>query len=232
MKTVAITFGCDRFKRSRERHAAELRSLGIFDAVYVVTPDDFNKTFFLRHKEFMESSKGYGYWIWKPYVILSGLNAIDWGDVLVYGDAGCVACGPAANFKVCIDEVLQSTLPIGGVQSNRIGVHCKRDVYDRLEVSAETFRYMPLIQAGRLILQKTPDVVKLIEEWMQLSLDYRNIDDSKSEQVELSEYESHRHDQAIFSILWNKAGGDCILDMDKIWPAMRLTDSKMESMKN
>ena len=38
----------------------------------------------------LPTCRGFGYWIWKPQVILQSLRMMDKGDVLLYADAGCV----------------------------------------------------------------------------------------------------------------------------------------------
>ena len=37
----------------------------------------------------LNSKRGYGYWIWKPYIIQKTLQNMNENDILIYADAGC-----------------------------------------------------------------------------------------------------------------------------------------------
>lgn len=48
------------------------------------------KIFWVKNAEFMMSNRrGYDFWLWKPYVILSTLQDSEPNDVIIYMDAGC-----------------------------------------------------------------------------------------------------------------------------------------------
>ena len=46
--------------------------------------------FWNNHSEFILANKrGYGYWLWKPYLIMKTLEQMNDNDILVYADCGC-----------------------------------------------------------------------------------------------------------------------------------------------
>ena len=56
--------------------------------------DDYlknNAEFWDQHNDFMENNPfGYGYWLWKPYVVKKQLELMNDNEILCYIDAGCV----------------------------------------------------------------------------------------------------------------------------------------------
>ena len=77
---VFVTFGNEKFKNSRERIVNQAKSIGIFNKCLYETEDILNDTEFVRalkYKEFLRVfslSRGFGYWMWKPYVIYKNLE--------------------------------------------------------------------------------------------------------------------------------------------------------------
>lgn len=80
-----------------EKHANNLilqaKSLNFFDEIIV--EDDFNKDIefknALKNPKFASIyniEKGYGFWLWKPYIIYKHLKRIDDNSILIYCDPG------------------------------------------------------------------------------------------------------------------------------------------------
>ena len=59
-------------------------------------------------------------------------------------------------------------------------------------------------QAGANLFLVCPQTRELINEWCELSQNYKLIDDSSSKSINLPEFIEHRHDQSIYSLLTKK----------------------------
>lgn len=82
-----ITFGNASFSQSRIRLSNEVRQLGVFDSIKSYTETDLMND---QHGEFISKNRrGYGYWIWKPYLIYKKLLTTKDDDILLYADACC-----------------------------------------------------------------------------------------------------------------------------------------------
>lgn len=60
------------------------------DKISILTEKDLNQGFvdaFSTH--LVKGSRGFGYWCWKPQVVLQNLNKMRENDILIYMDAGC-----------------------------------------------------------------------------------------------------------------------------------------------
>ena len=94
-KKVFITFGgpTQEYRNATKRVAESAKQFGIFTSSIGLN-DDFlrgQSDFWKKHGKFLETNRrGYGYWLWKPYIIKTFLDKLQDGDILVYADAGCV----------------------------------------------------------------------------------------------------------------------------------------------
>jgi hypothetical protein len=78
-KFVFITFGGPRYKFNKplERIYNQAKHFSLFDEIVCYDENDLKKdaVFWNKHHNFIENNpRGYGYWIWKPYLIQKKLN--------------------------------------------------------------------------------------------------------------------------------------------------------------
>lgn len=74
-------------ERSRQRIQRQAASLNVYDQIHVWSEHDLGDDFRRRHRSILRpGSRGFGYWIWKPYLIDSLLRRMSDGDVLHYAD--------------------------------------------------------------------------------------------------------------------------------------------------
>jgi hypothetical protein len=222
MKIVSLSFADALFENSKKRYKAQLEATKIFDEIIFLCPDDLGPEFHAAHGEFLKTARrGYGFWIWKPYIIYEQLLKMDDGDILVYGDTGNSVTGFPKEFLMAILDVDQSGLIAD--QHNRLGAHCKKDVLRRMGVNPEEYRYRPVAEANRIVIKNTPIMRLAIKEWYEACCDYRNIDESESEEPNFPEFVFHRWDQSVFAVVFNKYEGE-LVDFGGIWDATRIRD--------
>ena len=224
MKYYAITFTDDKFKKTRERYAAELESKNIFEKVIQYSPVDFDDDFVARHQKFIEDNpKGYGFFIWKPYFILKALDNLQDGDILVYGDAGNEMKG---NREACLELFNKVNNPSDRIPliATRVGWNIrwiKSDLFFRMGFKI-FYPFKIMVEANRIIIKKNKVTVAFVKEWLHYcTVDYRNIDESKSRIPQLPFFVQHRYDQSVFSILFHKYRGREV-DFGQTWTASRL----------
>lgn len=225
MKYVAATFTDNKFEKTRERYVAELASKNIFSEIYSLGSDDIYKEFLIHHRSLIENNpKGYGYFIWKPYIISKILNQLDEGDILVYGDAGNTIPGPREDCLEKFDLVksIKKGTKIIACQEGYNIRWIKTDLYFRVKWYAilYAFRFMPA--ANRIVIQKDAKTVAFVKEWLALcTKDYRNIDYSPSKLPNMPFFIEHRFDQSVFAILFHLYKCKEV-DFENVWLASRL----------
>lgn len=224
MNYYAICFTDAKFEKTRERYAAELRSKNIFTEVIAYSPADIDEDFLQEHGSFIsDNPRGYGYYIWKPYIISKTLQKMRHGDILVYGDAGNELPGTPTECLGLFNMVNKPSLRFP-LLASRVGWNIrwiKGDLYLRMGFKFH-YALKQMVETGRIVMRKNTDTVKFTEEWLRYcTRDYRNVDDSKSRFPNFPFFVEHRHDQSIFSILFHQYGGK-IVNFDPVWKASRL----------
>ena len=211
--THFISFGGPSpfYYRAVNRLCGEAKDTKLFDSVIGYTDEHLKSdtNFWKQHGKFISKNrKGYGYWLWKPYLIKKRLKEIKDGELLFYTDAGSSfnVKYPSNFMKVRIAEV-KKTKKIMGIFT------CPERNYNKIDL-VKYFGYenSPLFlrhrqhAAGAILMMKTPEVVKFIDEWYELTYkdNYHFIDDTPSVEPETKHFLVHRHDQSIYSLLTKK----------------------------
>ena len=85
-----VSFADSRMHRSIKRLFKQAKKFDFFDNYFLLNENDISLGFRNKFKDkLIFGSKGYGYWCWKPDIILNILNKINNDDCLLYLDAGC-----------------------------------------------------------------------------------------------------------------------------------------------
>lgn len=224
MKYFALTFSDEKYIKTRQRYVAEMKATNVFSEIFSFGPQDLDYDFIKAHGKFIKNNpRGYGYWIWKPYVILKVLQWMSDGDILVYGDAGNEMKGSRDEclkiFNLVTDNRRQER--IMAARTHRITPYVKMDLYFRFRFYGIIYAFSKMIEPGRIVIEKSNSTIKFVKEWSALCEDYRNIDDSPSILPNFPGFVEHRHDQSAFSLLFNFYRCK-IVEFGDVWSASRL----------
>jgi hypothetical protein len=204
-----VTFGdgSPQIRGAAARLQKEARHTGIFNSAGVYNlrrlRDDY-PLFWKEHGHFLLSAKrGLGYFLWKPFLISAKLSEIAEDDVLVYADAGCEFMPgnrqELLNWLPNEPEFDLSAVPLDPQHTNaRWTNSC---CLAHLENSSE-FLQQPILAATFMFLKNTSRSRHLAAKWLEWSVydDHCCLVDRPGD-VERPEFEEHRHDQSIFSLL-------------------------------
>ena len=208
-KSMFITFGGggQKYFSAAERLYYQVKQLCIFDFTYAFTENGLKKgdTFWSQHKKFIEDFKrGYGYWIWKPYLIKKNMEKLSYGDTLLYLDAGCEVDISKRESLCKLMNQVRTDLIIGTYTFYKEKQYTKVDLIEKLEMNDEKYMESIQRQAGALLFLVCEKTVALVDDWYNLACDYHNIDDTPSIIPNKDGFIEHRHDQSIFSLLTKK----------------------------
>ena len=87
-----MTFGSQKYMKCVDRISKEAADIDVFDHIHGFTDKHLKEDteFWNLHGNFVEQNPvGYGFWVWKSYLIQKMLNTLNDGDYLVYCDSGC-----------------------------------------------------------------------------------------------------------------------------------------------
>lgn len=220
MKKIFATFADSKFSSSRRRITREAKSFKFFDRIYSLDETYFDKEFKAFFKEGdKKNQRGYGYWCWKPYCIRRILKDMQYGDALLYCDAGCHLNIAGKPRLVQYFELLESNDIIAFDQDTIEEQYTKEDLfrYFKIEIDNSAIRKSRQVLGGIFFIRKTEQIEQLVEQWYEVCrYHYNLITDSPSTSANSTSFIEHRHDQSVFSIL-AKMNGFSHLNIDETY---------------
>ena len=232
-KIVLASYASRQFAGRLEKFRVEAEASGYFNDVIMYSENDIASAFKKRHADVWSQSRGGGYWIWKPYVILKTLREVRDNDILCYIDGGCTLCCTDAarvRFSQYIDMVnnswqgvlrMQLTHAESKYTNSRLFEFCKEYFKDSdTDVDlAEVKESMQLV-GGIMVIRKTPFAMKFFET----VIDILEKDDKLITDVYNSPGEQHRHDQSLLSVVYKYMGGGLLIEDETYFPSGRFDD--------
>jgi hypothetical protein len=202
MKKYHINYANGRYLKAQEYCSQSAKSAG-FDEIISFSVNDIDREFLEKNINILSQSRGAGYWIWKPYFIKKTLENMNDGDLLVYSDSGSY-----------YQESVQPLIDI--IQSEKNGVlsfeltgllervYTKRDTFVLMGLDEPKYSETSQREATYIWLIKNEFTVNLINEYLEYAQDIRIITDSPSQNENFFDFQDHRHDQSIWSLLCKK----------------------------
>ncbi|MFI0434493.1 MAG: hypothetical protein ACH350_02040 [Parachlamydiaceae bacterium] len=209
---VFISFGgpTEGYHNLVKKIAQETQKLGFFTHIMGFTDLDLKRDphFWERHGSFIEKNRrGYGYWLWKPYLIHLVLNRLNEDDILVYADAGStVNLAGLERMEEYVNLLKNSEYGVISYQFNRWPEQCwnKKILLNYMGAYNESLHSGQCV-ATIIIIKKNAHSTHLINQWYEIASIHELLDDSKTSD-ESKKFIEHRHDQSIYSLLVKKYG--------------------------
>lgn len=150
-----------------------------------------------QNKEIFSQSRGDGYWLWKPYILLHKMMASNEGEIIVYLDSGV----EVVNSLNYIKDRMQGDIWLFG-NEHRHTDWCKGDVLHKM-LKSDDFEGWDekQVQASVIFVRNTPFARRFVKEWLLWCQMPNFIDDTPSFIENVSTFKEHRHDQAILTNL-------------------------------
>lgn len=210
-----MTFGSNKFHNSVKRICNEAEHLNFFDHIHGFTEMNLKDTdFWNEHGSFVKNNRGYGYWIWKPYLIQKELNKMNNNDILIYCDAGCKINVEGKDRLFEYVDMLNHNKDNYGILSFQLEfkerMYTKQKILDHFSVDSEYMQNMATV----ILIKKNNHSTNIINSWYD-SCKYDLINDDICN--EHPSFIENRHDQSILSVLVNKYGSIKLIDETYFW---------------
>lgn len=205
MTNYLINFADQRFQETQQlgNMFAQLHGL---DLTYSYTAERFTDEFrdyIENHKEIFNCKRGYGFWLWKPFLIAHVLNKIQDGDNLIYADSGLIFFRSPTPLFELLNQHDQLFFSLPGCLNR---TWSKRDLFIALDCDRSKY-WDHLQSAGQCSVWRANSSSKQrVAEWLSWCEHYNLISDHPSSAPNLPEFIDHRHDQSILSLLTIKWG--------------------------
>lgn len=215
-RIVVAAFADSSLQHVITRFRHETIQSGWFDEVIIYTEKDLDAQFWKEHGEFIKANKrGYGYWIWKPYIVNRTLEQLNENDILLYLDIGFVInYSGEKRFR----DYLETTKQYDIVCFNNGQVEKlwdKGDILDYFKVrDDENILNTEQIMTGIFFIRKNEYTSEIISKWQDIMFNHYNlIDDSPSISDNIEGFRENRHDQSVFSLLLKQQEQDRIVQL-------------------
>ena len=223
MKVIVISFADSRFQSSIDRLKRQARAHQGIYKFCGYTEKNLPTSISTAIENRLKPTRGFGYWIWKPFIIFYHLELLRHDEILIYIDAGCnIVAQRKSNISIIRlcrfiynsrDGIGLFRKPLDKEDGSNEGYYreenwTKEDIFSHFNVKkSDEIRNSAQIISGVLIIKKTDTSLRLVRDWRDTMFRYPNlVDDSQSEKINASNFIENRHDQSILSILSKKRG--------------------------
>lgn len=215
-KKTFLAFGGpgSNFHSAVNRICTQIGEFNVFDDIVGLTELYLkNDTeFYNKHGTFIEeNSRGYGYWLWKSYIVKKQLEKMNENDILVYADAGClINIHGKKRLYEYFDLVNNNEYGILSFQMQHLERKwTKMDIFKHFD--AYEYIESKQLHATTFVIRKCEHSVNMVNKWYETCTNYDLLNDSPSNSKNHPDFSENRHDQSIWSII-RKKYGSCIID--------------------
>lgn len=205
------SFSSSSFQSALKRLQGQAEQTAWFNRIFCFTEKKLSDAFKIQFHNFLsEDIRGFGYWIWKPQILLQCLSIMDDGDILLYMDAGChLNKRGKKRFLKYVHEVEDNPsgfLVFGSSKNSIERQYTKQDLLAYMGVKEDDPIYdSGQIHATAFFVRKSDRTVEVIKYWRNIMINHISlIDDSPSILPNAPDFVENRHDQSVFSILMKK----------------------------
>lgn len=221
MKLHFITFGAgnQHYHDAVNRICYQAKQFNMFKNIFGYTEKNLqdNKDFWTNHGQFILSNpRGYGYWIWKCFIILDIMkrSEINDGDIITYVDSGCeLNIRGRQRMIEYIKLAMEHDILAFQMEHLDEKKYSKMDLLEYAQVPRE-HRDSGQCVGGILFFKKTRKNIEILTEITKLLTmeNYHFIDDTPSKLPNDPIFIDHRHDQSCISITLKKYGAFLLKD--------------------
>ena len=224
MTIKLVSFADSSLKKSARRLEMQAQTSGYYDQIKIFTEKDLDENCKNKIIEIIQKTgkkRGYGYWFWKPYIVLNELNTMNQGDIINYVDVGCHIIGnKKEKFQSFLDTLRYSKKNIIAFQYNPL----KNDKFKNINFpSREEYKYTkldlfnyfnfklndpeiksPQFWAGCFFIKKNHFSINFLNEWLDVFKISINLISDFPSKKNYEGFIENRHDQSVFSLLCKK----------------------------
>lgn len=213
MKKILISFASSDFKYGNNRFLRSQQNLvdtakQQFDGYISFLPENIDVEFFNKHKHIFDQKSGFGFFLWKPYIIHKALKHLNENDVLFYVDSGnSIVSNLTPLFEYLKNDNKGIILfdnrdgaPAGTIWKN--SQWTKYDCFKKMNCLDSKYVNGNQVNASYVLLRKNKFVCEFINEFLQYCCDEEILTDlSNRYGSNFSDFTWHRWDQSVLSLL-------------------------------
>lgn len=194
-----ISFATSEYRDAQ--HRLKCSALPYFDSIGEYNPSNLETEFVKANARLFENRRGFGYWCWKPRIILNELDRMEAGDVLFYSDSQCIfESDPSPLF-----ELTRENDGIGIFHQKRErhfnSTWTRGDCFNLMGCLDEKYWKGDNLATTYSVWTRTDRSLSFVREWLAWNQNYQVVSDEPSVYPNAPDFKDHRHDQSIVSLL-------------------------------
>lgn len=203
MSVILCSYADSGFAEAQRLQQSVARLLG-FNLYLPFSRSDLQHQFCLDNEETLSYARGAGYWIWKPEIIFQACEAANFGDTIVYLDAGVLPLRKSKYFEN-ISKDNRMHLWSGRKSSYSTNRHWIDDLVCEELFLNEEFLNSTHAWAGLICFRKSSKSLQIIREWGELCGKPNLLrPDSNPNYKPSKDIIWHRHDQSLLNVVINR----------------------------
>jgi hypothetical protein len=151
--------------------------------------------------------RGFGYWIWKPFIISNYISSLEDNSIVVYFDSRAAFFGNSIKWldELILSRQRQDFIVYRGNHMLEIE-WTKMDTLEYLALDENTsVLYSGQIYATLICMNICTHSKKIINDWLKLSLENPLLINDEIKSSNFQDFQEHRHDQSLLSLLLKKS---------------------------
>ena len=238
-RVTLVSYATAGFLEQQQSLSESARALGV-ESVASWTRERLCATaFYAQHRLILDVPRGGGYWLWKPYIILTELERAGPGEFVVYSDCGYP--WRPQRVRRPLDPLLAWCAQNGGMLP---GVYVPEHGPSRRWTKRECFVVMgcdrehhwnhPLIQTSFSVWQRRDEALRFVAEWLRWCEQPQALVDAKIDPTitEFPDFVDHRHDQSVLTNLALLKRVRCFGDPHRSHPGTKDIDNLTDRMQS
>jgi hypothetical protein len=217
IKINLVTFGDKRMELSAKRFKEQAMAINFFDEIYISNEDNLLPQFIKKMRKYLiYGSRGFGYWCWKPQIILQVLETMQNNEILIYSDMGAHINNNQIAMQTLNEYIEKVKVSKTGVLISALGGHPEYiwttgDLFEFFGVyENENFTKTLQRPSGFLVILKNEISLNIIKEWKNVYKSFYLVTDIPSIKSNFEGFKENRHDQSIISLISKKYNVDTI----------------------
>ena len=238
-KKYLISFASPDLKRSAQRFYEQANNMIFYDQVKVFSMLDLDskhqKFIFDYLKDKRNKKSGYGYAYWKPLIINNFLKRMNENDILNYSDVGChYNINGIERLNYYIQKVKESDKGILAFQYNPLKEYDNEnfdfpDIKEYRYTKADLFEFFNVYKdkkithtnqfwSGNIFFRKNSFTLSFVHKWFDVfEKRFDLVEDTTSILDNFEDFDHHKYDQSVFSILCKLNNIECLSAYECEW---------------
>lgn len=156
-----------------------------------------------------KNSRGYGYWIWKPYLIHETLKKLDENDIIFYTDGRCgienkYLFGMKIKKIEWVEKFLKSNddIALWRMGSNIENQWTSQDLFEELNINNDkSIKESGQFAGTFIMIRNNTKTKKFINNWLNVCNNTNLLTGKHFKNANPKDFIEHRHDQSALSVL-------------------------------